>query len=178
MNQSDLPQEIGWIAKLYDGTTVRIRPSGPDDAELELEFLNQLPPAFRNSRFLGLVHAPSPEVARELTDLDPAKAVGLIAVVPLEGRDHQIGAAQFYVNTAGDSCDVSLAVSGEWRKRGVGSSLMRRLIDAARMRGIRQMRAYLPEHSDGSDSLATRIGFERRQDLRDPASVVYELDLK
>ncbi len=177
MSQTNVPG-TGWTEKLNDGTLVRIRPIDEHDAELELEFLQHLSPEFRKARFLGMVRDPSPEVARKLTEIDPARAVALIALASYQGRDHQIGAVQFHVNAAGDSCDVSLTVSGEWRKRGVGSLLMRHLIDAARARGIRHMRAYPSMPSDGGDNLIARIGFQRRQDPHDPATVYYDLPLQ
>lgn len=178
MPHTNAPSDKGWNVKLHDGTSVQIRLIEPHDAELELEFLNHLSPEFRNSRFLGLVRDPSPEVARELTNLDPATAMGFIAVVSHQGRDRQVGAAQFHVNALGDSCDASLTVSGDWRKRGVGSFLMRHLIAAARARGIQHMRAYAPSHSDGGDYLAALIGFRRSLDPRDPATVIYDLSLQ
>lgn len=178
MAQTNAPLDEGWNEKLPDGTAVRIRSISERDAELELEFLNHLSPAFRSSRFLGLVRDPTPEVARELTSLDPACAVGFIALVPHEGREQQIGAAQFHINAAGDRCDASLTVSGEWRQRGIGSLLMHHLIAAARARGIRHMCAYAPSRSGGGDRLAAHIGFQRRLDPRDPATVIYDLSLE
>lgn len=175
--QAHAPPRAGWNKQLYDGTVVCIRPIDRQDAELELEFLNRLSPGMRSLRFLGLVREPCPDVARELTDLDPARAVGFMAVASDEGRDRQIGAAHFRTNAAGDRCDCSVTVSDEWQKRGVGSSLMRLLIEAARSRGIRHMRAFAPARPDGSHHLAARLGFERRLDPRDPAVVVYHLDL-
>lgn len=100
-------------------------------------------------------------MTHELTDIDPANAVAFIALVSHDGRERQVGAAQFHAN--GDSCGAALTVSGEWRKRGVGSVLMRHLLDAARARGIRHMRAFAPARG-GSDRLASRIGFRRRVD--------------
>lgn len=177
MAQIHAPPGEGWNEKLPDGTTVRIRSISAQDAELELEFLTHLSPAFRSSRFLGLIRDPTPEVVRELTNLDPACAVGFIALVPYGGREREIGAAQFHVNATGDRCDASLTVGDEWRQRGVGSLLMRHLIDAARVRGIRHMRAYAPSRSGGGDRLAANIGFQRRLDSRDPATVIYDLSL-
>lgn len=171
------PPDTGWHTQLYDGTSVWIRRIDTQDAELELEFLNSLSPEFRSLRFLGLVRDPSPEVARDLTDLDPARAAGFVALISQQGRDRQIGAAHFHVDAKGDGCDCSVTVSEEWQKRGVGSSLMRRLVDAARARGLRHMRAHAPARSDGSHHLAARIGFRRRLDRRDPATVVYYLKL-
>lgn len=164
--------------KLYEDTGVRIRPSNEQDADLELEFLNHLSPEFRRLRFLGLVRDPSPEVARELTNPDPGNATALIALVTNDGRDHQVGAAHFHVNSAGDSCDCSVTVREEWQKRGVGSTLMRRLIEAAQTRGIRRMRAFAPARSEERHHLASRLGFQRRPDPHDLAAVIYELELQ
>ncbi len=157
---------------------MRIRSIDGQDTELELEFLQHLSPEFRKARFLGMIRDPSPEVARTLTNLDPAHAMAFIALASYQGRDHQIGAAQFRVNASGDNCDASLAVSGEWRKRGLGSLLMRHLIEAARGRGIRHMRAYPSMPCEGGDNLIARIGFRHRQDPRDPATVYYDLSLQ
>ncbi|HEX5959891.1 MAG TPA: GNAT family N-acetyltransferase [Rhodanobacteraceae bacterium] len=171
-------QPAGWLERLHDGTPIRVRAIRKQDAGLELEFLNRLSPERRGSRFIGLVRDPDPDVARDLTDLDPARSAGFIAVVTNDGRDQQIGAAHFRVNAKGDACDCSLAVIEIWQNRGVGSLLMRQLIEAARKRGIRRMRAFAPAHlSDSPDHLAERLGFKRRLDSRDPASVTYELRL-
>lgn len=178
MPRTNAPADSGWDEKLHDGTPVRIRSISPQDAELELDFLTHLSPRFRNARFLGLIRDPSPEVARELTNLDPATGVGFIAVVSHQGRDRQIGAAQFRINATGESCDASLTVSDEWRKRGVGSFLMQHLIAAAKARGVRHMRAYALSRSGGGDRLAVLIGFQRRLDPRDPATVIYDLSLE
>lgn len=172
------PPHQGWHSKLPDGTSLWIRSIDGQDEELELEFLNSLSPEFRSLRFLGLVRDASPDVARELTNLDPAKAAGFIALVSHEGRERQIGAAHFHLDTRGDGCDCSVTVSEDWQKRGVGSSLMRRLVDAARARGIKHMRAHAPTHPDGSHHLAARIGFRRRLDRHDPATVVYHMKLR
>lgn len=176
-SRAGAPPGFGWSKRLYDGTLVRLRPIGKQDVDLELEFLNRLSPKMRGLRFIGLVQEPCSEVARRLTDLDPANAAGFIALVSEEGRDRQIGAAHFFASPAGDICDLSVTVSDEWQKRGIGSSLMRLLIEAARARGIRQLRAVAPAHSDGSHHLAERLGFKRRLDLRDPAVDVYHLEL-
>lgn len=178
MPPMNAPPHIGWQQKLCDGTLVWLRPIDRQDADLELDFLTRLSPEYRHLRFLGLVRDPSLEVARELTDLDPAKAAGFIAVVPDEGRERQIGAAHFHINATGEGCDCSVTVSEEWQKRGVGSLLMRLLVGVARARGLKHMHAYAPARSDGSQHLAVRIGFQRRLDPHDPATVVYDLELR
>ncbi|MFC5526046.1 GNAT family N-acetyltransferase [Rhodanobacter ginsengisoli] len=175
--QSKTPLQTGWTEQLHDGTPVWIRPSNRHDAKLELEFLNRLSPELRSLRFLGLVQDASPEVIRELTDPDPRSEMALIALISNEGRDQEIGAAHFRVDTPGDSCDCTVTVSAEWQQRGVASHLMRHLIEAARARGIQHMHAVAPVQDEDSHNLALRLGFERRQDPHDPAVMLYDLKL-
>ena len=175
---TNIPPPTDWYTSLVDGTSAWIRPIDRQDAELELEFLISLSPEFRGLRFLGLIHEPSPQVARELTDLDPARAAGFVALISQQGRERQIGAAHFHINAEGDGCDCSVTVNEEWQKRGVGSSLMLRVVDAARARGVKHMHAHAPARSEGSHHLAARIGFRRRADRRDPATGIYHLKLR
>lgn len=172
-----VPFGPGWIKWLHDGTPVHFRPIDRDGFALELEFLQGLSPGMRSLRFLGLVKEPCEDVARELTDLDPAHAVGFAAVVSEEGRDRQVGAAHLRAAPSGTACDCAVAVSDDWRRRGIGAALMRLLIEAARARGLRHMRALAPVQPDGSHHLAMRLGFQRRPDAQDPAVVLYHLDL-
>lgn len=169
--------QSGHLQPLRDGAFVCLRPIDRDDVERELEFLHGLSPAMRRLRFLGLVKEPGIDVARELTDLDPAHSVGFVAVVSDQGRERQIGAAHLRTGSSGDGCDCAVAVDDAWQNRGIGSALMRLLIEAARARGIRHMRALAPERPDGSHHLAARLGFQRRPDARDPAVMAYHLDL-
>lgn len=177
MSPKEEPQHAGWTEKLNDGTELLIRAISTDDVKLEHDFLQHLSPEFRRYRFLGLVQDPTPEVVRELTEVDPRDESVFIAVVRRDGEESEIGAARFRVNKDGTSCDCSVTVSDAWQKRGVGSLLMRHLIEAARARGVRNMHAVDPVGHEGSHQLATRIGFQRRQDPEDPATVIYELPL-
>ena len=175
--ESGVAPATGWHKQLRDGISIWIRPISEQDAELELEFLKSLSPEARKLRFFGLVHEPSIEVARELTRLDPTHAAAFIAVASLDGREQQIGAAHYRTNEKGDSCDCSVTLDDAWRRRGIGTLLMRYLIDDAKSRGIRHMCAFAPADSDDNSRLAGRLGFERRPDVHDPATVVYHLSV-
>lgn len=164
--------------RLIDGADVWIRPIRAEDADLEFEFLRELSPEYRSSRFLGLVRDPSRDVARELTQIDPTTTVAFIALASADGRTREVAAAQLRINAAGDRCDCTLAVGESWQRRGIGGLLMDRLIKAARQRGVRHMRAFAPVRTGHTHrSLAASLGFERRDDPRDPAVVIYDLEL-
>jgi len=177
MTHAEAPTRTGWSEVLRDGTPALIRPIRKDDAPLERRFLRGLPEDLRRCRFLGLVRSPTEDVVRALTCVDAERETAFIAVISQEGRDIEVGVARFVVSEDGKSCDCSITVAKEWRKRGIGTLLMRHLIDAAKARGIRHMYTTDPLEGAGRHELAARIGFRRRPDPEDPAAVTYELDL-
>jgi GNAT superfamily N-acetyltransferase len=176
VTRNDL-QSAGWREKLHDGSRITIRAISKDDEELELAFLKDLSPEFQRLRFLGLVRDPDAEVVHELTNIDPRREAGFIAVASRDGEEVEIGAARLRVDADKTRCDCAVTVSEPWQGRGVGSLLMRYLVEEARVRGIRHMYAVDPIACEKTHQLALRLGFRRRPDPDDPAAMIYDLDL-
>ena len=131
--------KMRWTQRLRDGTIVHIRPIDQDDASRELAFLSRLTPEHRSYRFLGLMKDVTEGVARELTQVDAASEVVLIAIVKDGREDVEIGAARFQAGLDGTHCDCAVTVDPAWLKRGIGGLLMRHFLDVARTCGIRRM---------------------------------------
>lgn len=177
MTQAEAPTHTGWAEMLRGGTPALIRPIRKDDASLERRILRGLPDDLRRCHFLGLVRNSTEDVVRALTCVDAERETAFIAVVSLDGRDSEVGVARFVASADGKSCDCSITIAPEWRRRGIGTLLMQHLIDAAKARGIRRMYTSDPIDGTAPHELATRIGFRQRPDPEDPAAVIYELDL-
>jgi GNAT superfamily N-acetyltransferase len=175
---STLAEEMRWTQRLRDGILVHIRPIDADDAPRELAFLSRLSPEDRSYRFLGLMKDVTEGVARELTQVDPASEVVLIAVVKDGADDVEIGVARFRASRDGAHCDCAVAVDPAWQKRGVGGLLMRHLIDVAQTCGIRRMYSVDAARCAGAHLLAERLGFHSRPDPEDPVVTTYELMLR
>ena len=172
-----LAESLEWKERLRDGSDVFIRPIRPADIERERAFLSRLSPEYRAYRFIGLIKRPNDSVARELTCVDPARAVALVALVRERGGDAEIGAAHYCASTDGSRCDCAVTVDPRWQQRGVGRLLMRHLIEVARTRGIRRMYAVDPVRCAGAHRLAERLGFHCRPDPEDPIVTTFELVL-
>ena len=170
------PPAVGWQEVLADGTPVRIRPIGRRDSEVEGAFLRRLSKRALHDRFVGVVYPPSSAVARHLTDIK-GDQVSLIALVRRGRHDVEVGAGGYFREHGGEHCHAAIAVDDAWRKRGVGTLLARHLIDLARASGVRRAFVVDPLGGDGHHRLAERLGFRRRPDPEDPASIVYELEL-
>ncbi|NCT66193.1 MAG: GNAT family N-acetyltransferase [Rhodanobacteraceae bacterium] len=167
-----------WEEYARSGDVVQIRPICPSDKTRERAFLGRLSAESRANRFIGLVKDASDDVAEELTSVDPIREVTLAAFAHPGAREVEIGAACYRASEDGSRCDCTVTVDPAWQKLGIGTALMRHLIDVARSRGIRRMyAAAVATGPSASHMLAERLGFHARPDPEDPLVTTFELEL-
>lgn len=165
-----------WHDKLRDGTLVLIRPIGKDDGALERAFIERLSPESREYRFLGQVKV-SDDLVRGLTDVDYQRDMAFIALRHGAGEKREIGVSRFCIAKDGQSCECAVAVSDEWQHKGLGTLLMRHLIEVARQRGIKRMVSVDMAGNVAMRKLAESLGFDRKIESDYPSQVIHTLDL-
>jgi GNAT superfamily N-acetyltransferase len=166
-----------WSATLKDGTRVLIRPIHKEDAAIERAFLKRLSPESRRLRFLGQLGEPSDELIRNLTDIDYRRDMAFVALVHRDGEKREIGVARYSTSANGKNCECAVTVGDEWRNRGLGTLLMRHLIEVARSRGVRSMMSIDEADNTGMRDLAKFLGFRRTSDPDDRTLVIHTLTL-
>lgn len=168
---------LEWTENLRDGTTVLIRPIGEQDVELERRFIEALSPESRRFRFLGEIKNPSPELLQQLTHLERNEA----AFVALLGDGPQrtgIGVGRYSARDDRSNCECAVAVSDEWRDKGLATLLMRHLISVARRHGIESMYSVDAVSNQAMRELAKHLGFQCKLDPNDVTQVIHTLDLQ
>jgi GNAT superfamily N-acetyltransferase len=166
-----------WSENLRDRTHVVIRPLVPADREAERAFIEQLSAETCRYRFLGFVRRPSERLLDSLTHLDPDRDVAFCAVLAEDAHEKILGVSRFSADRDHQRCECAVVVDDEWQNKGLGTLLMRRLIEVARARGIRVMRSIdLAENVRMAD-LAADLGFTRQVDPDDASQVIHELQL-
>lgn len=161
---------------LRDGSRVTIRPLLKQDIELERKFIEALSPQSRRYRFLCSIATPTEALLRQLTELDPQRDAALIALVEDHGEPREIGVARFSGVPDGKA-EVAVTVSDEWQNKGLGTALMKRLIDLARQRGIREFYSIDASDNEHMRKLAEHLGFQHKTDPEDATQVIYTLQL-
>ncbi len=127
----DGAQELDRILLLRDGSEVRIRPATPSDAPLVAALHARCSPQARRSRFLSPTpHLPDAELVALLGGDGGQAALALTA----DGGS-AVGVANLDPDGPG-SARVSVIVENAWQGRGLGTALLRRLVDAAADRGM------------------------------------------
>jgi uncharacterized membrane protein/RimJ/RimL family protein N-acetyltransferase len=128
--------------RLTDGREVRIRPIGPTDLDALKRFFLALSPATRRLRFHASVKEVPEPLLREFTQPDQRQHVGLIAEAQagaLEEAPQLVAEARFVRSPGSDGAEFALVVADGWRRVGLGSSLMRALLDHAGVSGVQRL---------------------------------------
>jgi acetyltransferase len=73
--------------------------------------------------------------------------------------------------------EYAIAVRSDWTGRGVGYLLMRRLIDIARQRGIRELVGQVLRENESMLQMCRELGFTIAQEPRDPAILLVRKQL-
>lgn len=174
----DAPTSVPeWLETLRDGSPVTIRVLRKEDAVLERDFIKRLSPESRWMRFLGGIAEPSDEMVRKFTDLDYRRDMAFVALVQQDGKPREIGVSRYSLSPDGKSCECAVTVSDEWQGKGLGTLLMRHLIDTARQRGIGSMFSIDDADNSRMQDLARDLGFARTRNPDDPSQVIHRLTL-
>jgi GNAT superfamily N-acetyltransferase len=161
---------------LRDGSWVTIRPISRDDVDLERHFIEGLSPRARRFRFLCSMNTPSDALLKKLTQIDTAHDAALIALAEDGNQQVEVGVARFSATPDGRA-EVAVAVSDDWQHKGLGTVLMKRLIQLARSRGIQSLYSVDSAANEAMRDLATFLGFDRKVDPDDATQVIHTLRL-
>src|SRR5512141_2405037 len=172
------PDYPRWKEILRDKTQVVIRPVTKQDGAKEREFIEALSPRSLRFRFLGQVRHPSSDLIRKFTDIDYTHEVAFAAVVPDGEHEKFLGVSRYSANADGTSCECAVTVLDEWHNKGLGTVLMKHLIEVARARGILYMYSIDSVENTDMEELARYLGFTRSVDPEDGTQAVHSLWLQ
>jgi GNAT superfamily N-acetyltransferase len=166
-----------WIETLRDQTRVLIRQIGPRDLEAERRFIESMSLQTRRLRFLGEIRHPSEALLLRPTTPDPRRDVAFAAVLPEDGHEPVLGMARYRRCTDGLGCECALAVLDEWHHKGLGTVLLRHLIEMARAGGFRYIYSIDSVENTEMAALARQLGFESSWGEDEPTQLRHTLRL-
>ena len=127
--------------RLPDGRIVYLRAIQPDDRKsLREELFLKLSPESLRNRFFGLKLDLTPRELNYFTDVDFSRHVAFVAEVECGSHRRLVGVGRFVrSNEKSDHAEIAITVIDEFQGMGIGSMLMRQLIDCARELGVVQL---------------------------------------
>ena len=169
------PDPSRWIETLQDRALVAIRPMKEHDAGAERQFTDAHAPRLQRLRFNGQLVCPFMRLATHFEEVGQGRTLAFAAFIP-EGQNESIlGVSSYSTNSDESSCTCDVVVLDEWHRRGLGSMLMKHLIEIARGKGI--------DYKFGTDSVgneamieqARRLGFAQQINPHDRSRVLHGL---
>ena len=120
---------------LRDGSTVHVRPAGPEDVERIERFLGKLSDEARSFRFFSAA-TDIGQMARLFTET--RGGTSLLAVTSDDGK--VVGHGQYFPDGA-DGAEIAFAVANDWQGRGIATVLLAQLAEAAVAEGVHHFTA-------------------------------------
>jgi acetyltransferase len=169
-----------WTTK--DGVQVAIRPIRPEDEPLVAKFHETLSERSVYQRYLHILNL-SQRVAHErltricFIDYDREMALVAEAKDPQTGELRVLGVARLKKTHGANEAEFALVVSDEFQGRGLGTELMRRLLEVAKDEKLGRITGDILPDNVVMQRVAERFGFTLKRSVDDPV-VKAELDME
>ena len=160
------PKELESKAALNDGTALALRPIRPEDEPLLQDIVRHMNPEHLWLRFFTPVRALTHQLAARLSQIDYDREMAIIALTVAEGTP--LGVARFAADPDNRRAEYAIGVRSDWQGRGLGVLLMRRIIEVATARGIRELIGDVLHENQAMLQLCRALGFELTSFPEDP----------
>jgi acyl-CoA hydrolase/N-acetylglutamate synthase-like GNAT family acetyltransferase len=145
-----------------DGAHFLIRPARITDEAALQDLLYRCSDETIYRRFLAHRRVHPREEVQELVDLDNEQNMAFVAV-PAES-DEIIGVARYDVDPASGLADLAFLVRDDWQGKGIGTELMRSMMDIGRARGLAGFELTVLEWNAPMLALIRESGLQIRSD--------------
>ncbi len=172
------PRELEEIVTLPDGHRLLLRPIRPEDEPAYLSLFASLPPEDVFLRFMHPMKVLSHSLAARLTQLDYDREMALVLVDEHRPEGPELcGGVRITADADNDRAEFAIMLRRDMTGLGLGPLMMRRIIDYARKRGIREVYGEVLSENRPMLRLCRALGFSTQRMLDDPGVILASLAL-
>ena len=153
------PQHLIQSLQLSDGQRVTMRPIRPEDAALETDFVSRLSASSKYFRFGQVLQELTPDMVVRFTQIDYDREMAFVAVSHTDNHDAIQGVARYIKNPDGHSAEFALVVADDCQHLGIGSKLLKALMQTAKNRGVVYFAAQVVSSNMAMLSLLQKLAF-------------------
>jgi acetyltransferase len=172
------PKALEQTIQAPDGRSFLVRPILPEDAPPLQAMVRRMPKEDRRLRFFQPIQELSPEMVARLTQLDYDREMALVVTGPgVAGQADIWGVVRIHADPDLEKAEYAIAVDRTMTGLGLGTRLMRLIIDYARQRGIHELNGEVLKENDRMLKLNRVLGFTVRPEPDDPGMMHVSLIL-
>ena len=153
------PQELTQHYQLTNGMNITIRPIRPEDAFLEKNFFHRLSERTKYFRFMQALQELTPEMIVRFTQIDYDREMAFVAVTNEANMPSELGVGRYLMNPDGNSVEFALVVADDCHCRGIGTRIMKTLMQTAKSKGITFFEGEILVVNEPMLSLVKKLGF-------------------
>lgn len=142
------------------GDEILLRPIRPEDELAHQAFFRQLSPEDVYFRFFRAVNQFSHEQIARFTQIDYDREMAIVAVRKnADGKSETLGVVRVVADADNIEAEFAIIVRSDFHGRGLGSTLMSRMIDYSRQRGLKKLTGEALEGNSDIRELVKAFGF-------------------
>ena len=168
----ELPHTPDTIKTLANGVQITFRMLRPDDAEMEQAFVTGLSDRSRHLRFFSGLKKLTPYMLEEFTNPIFPLSYALIATTMVHEHEQQIAVGRYSPTGTEGLAEFAVVVADDWHGQGIASELMRFVIAAAAVGGIKSLEGLVLRENTAMLALARKLNFETTSGYEKDPSVV------
>jgi len=161
------------IVTLKDNSQVVIRQIMGGDEKALLSMFSSLSPETVYNRFFKLRRPFTLEEVSKMVHIRPEEEFALVALPTTPSELSIIADARYFVED-NRRAEISIVVQDKWQLKGLGTAMLRYLIDIGKENGIREYFVYVLSDNAVMIHVAKKLGFT----LRSQSYGISRLDLK
>ena len=153
------PHELTQHYLTANGANVTIRPIRPEDARMETDFVNRLSEKTKYFRFHQGLQELTPEMLVRFTQIDYDREMAFVAVTEDSSMPNELGVGRYSVNPDGHSVEFAIVVADDCKRLGIGSKLMKTLMQTAKAKGMLSFEAEVLKDNEPTLEMVKKLGF-------------------
>jgi GNAT superfamily N-acetyltransferase len=169
------PRELTTSMLLDDGTQISLRAMHPTDEPAVRELFYNLSQQAIYYRFMSHLKRIPEQRIQNFVYIDHRNDVAIVAYQPEAHGDEILAIGRYYLDPTTNRAEVAFTVRDDWHNRGIGSFLLRYLINIARRNGISGFTAEILTENKAMQAVMQKTGHAARTH-RESGVVHIELD--
>jgi len=126
---------------------------------MEKHFISRLSEQTKYFRFMQAMYELTPEMLVRFTQIDYDREMAFVAVSEDGNLPNELGVARYISNPDGNSADFAVVVADDCQRLGIGSKLLKTLIQTAKQKGLVYFEGEVLANNIAMLSLVKTLGF-------------------
>ncbi len=171
------PKELSTSMLLDDGTVINFRPIHPTDMPRMKDLFYALSQQTVYYRFMRPMKQIPQKQVQDFVYVNHRDEVAIVGTIPEAHGEEIIAVGRYYLDPRSNRAEVAFIVRDDWQRRGIGTFMLKYLINIARRNGIAGFTAEVLAENKAMQDVLRSVDVKLRSRLNNGV-YSYELDFE